>query len=165
MRRCLHVPILTDLAYLLITYLRKFVGPVRCYFYQHTVLWKEVWVLTAPVHIGHATLVRLLEQATRLSFVATEQPTQTSVLFTRCRVLFINQFVSCGTRVYSIDKQKQCLLHAWHCLNHRVSDDAAIHILVHVFGQMWTLERFYLATRHKCFTFVTHYMTFKLYLP
>jgi len=43
--------------------------------------------------------------------------------------------------VHNMDKQKQCLLNEWHCMDHCVIDDATIHILVHVCGQIWTLKQ------------------------
>jgi len=85
--------------------------------------------------------------------------------------------------VRKVDKLMQCLLNVWHCMDHCVTDDATIHILVHVCEQIWTLEQYYDILVHvcgqiwtleqyydsiniilvKCFIFVTHNMT-KLYL-
>jgi len=55
-------------------------------------------------------------------------------------------------------------------MDHCVTDDAAVHILVHVCGQMWTLEQYYdsinmlSATRHEMFHLYHIRYDFKLYL-
>jgi len=71
-------------------------------------------------------------------------------------------------RVLNIDKQKQCLLSVWLCMDHCVTDDATIDILLHVCGQMWTLEQYYDSINvfpphdMKCFIFaiIASFVTF-----
>jgi len=45
--------------------------------------------------------------------------------------------------LHKVDKQKLRLLNVWPCMDHFVTYDATIHILVHVCGQMWTLKQYH----------------------
>jgi len=87
--------------------------------------------------------LRFLEQATpfTLEQIWGLQRAQTSTLFTT-RYVAIQKRVY-YLRVHNVDKQKQSLMNVWNCMDHCITDDATIHILVHVCGQMWTLQQYY----------------------
>jgi len=83
MHRCLHVHILMDLVYLFITFFAYYFNLwflLHILFKQHTVLCKQVEMLTAKLHIEHVTL-QFLEQA--ILFISDQmwghQTVQTSI--------------------------------------------------------------------------------------
>jgi len=88
-------------------------------------------MLTAPLHIGHMTLYDFSRRQHLLHWtrsVATKHPRLQSGLLqdiwgvVQQRVYYL--------RVHNFDKQKQCLLNICRCMDHYVTEDAIIHILV-----------------------------------
>jgi len=67
---------------------------------------------------------------------------QTSVWFTsRYGVSSSSEFVSCES--VTLTNRNSSLLSVWRCMDPCVTDDATVHILLHVCGQMQTLEEYY----------------------
>jgi len=100
-------------------------------------------MLTAPLHTGHVTLYEFSSRQSLLQWTrsrATEQLRPQSGLL---QDMGYRPAASLLVVVHNVDKQKQCLLNVWRCIDHCVTDGATVYILVHVCGQMWILEHYY----------------------